>query len=127
MPKERHVARANRPHLSQTETRSHRQCIDRARVRERDTSAGSYARFLCVRDGISHAFVIIMRPEPTDSEPGLVLWEQAPLSCRFLSHPTEPRFETRLYASGVLIAQTFFTDHVEASEYAVQQMRMYGG
>jgi hypothetical protein len=68
-----------------------------------------------------------MQVEQTDTEPGVVLWEQAPLRCRFLSHVTEPRFETRLYASGVLIAQAFFTDHIEASAYAVQQMRRYGG
>jgi len=68
-----------------------------------------------------------MQVAQTDTEPGVVLWEQAPLRCRFLSHVTEPRFETRLYASGVLIAQTFFSDHVEASAYAVQQMRRYGG
>ena len=68
-----------------------------------------------------------MQAEQTDAEPGLVLWEQAPLRCRFISHETQPRFETRLYASGVLIAQTFFTDSVEASAYAVQQMRRYGG
>ena len=68
-----------------------------------------------------------MQADQTDTEPGLVLWEQAPLRCRFLSHATEPRFETRLYASGVLIAQTFFTDHLKASAYAVEQMRLYGG
>ena len=68
-----------------------------------------------------------MQAEQTDTEPGVVLWEQAPLRCRFLSHVTEPRFETLLYASVVLIAQTFFSDHVEASAYAVQQMHRYGG
>jgi len=88
-----------------------------------EATAHSYA----LADGILHALVTTMRPEQTETEPGLVLWEQAPLSCRFLSHATEPRFETRLYASGVLIAQTFFTDHVEASAYAIQQMRLYGG
>ena len=68
-----------------------------------------------------------MQAEQLDAQSGIVLWEQAPLKCRFVTHDTEPRFEMRLYTSDVLISREFFTDHVQASQYAINQMRTYGG
>ncbi len=56
-------------------------------------------------------------------EPGVLVWEQTPFKCRMLTHATHPRFEIRLYAHEVLIARKSFTDHAEASEYAVDHFR----
>ena len=67
-----------------------------------------------------------MQAEQLDPQSGIVLWEQAPLKCRFLTHATEPRFEMRLYTSDVLISREFFSDHAKASQYAVRQMHTYG-
>lgn len=55
----------------------------------------------------------------------IVLWEQPPVACYFITRAAEPRYEVRLHIKGILLDSRCSSTSDEATAYAIAQAGVY--